>query len=114
MPNLCYSGHGNTGAGADTNVVSGVYLERDGTTETPAEGTANHGLKGGGFVDTLMDTNFDGTAVSAPATSSHTVDGSLGTAWGNGANGSGPGATAFSLSCVSCHDPHGSGNYRIL
>jgi hypothetical protein len=49
----------------------------------------------------------------AATTSSHTVDGTAGVAWGGGAIGSGAG-TAISLRCGSCHDPHGNGNYRIL
>jgi hypothetical protein len=48
----------------------------------------------------------------APTTSTHSV-GTSGTAWGNGAVGSGAGKT-ISLECGSCHDPHGNGNYRIL
>jgi hypothetical protein len=34
-------------------------------------------------------------------------------AWGNGANGSGAGPQV-SISCGSCHNPHGNGQYRIL
>ena len=37
-----------------------------------------------------------------------------GIAWGNGANGSGDGPAAVDLSCASCHNPHGNGQYRIL
>ncbi|MEW5958855.1 MAG: cytochrome c3 family protein [Chloroflexota bacterium] len=120
MPQLCFTCHGSTATGADTNVEDGVYLNRDLENEVPAEGTPNRGLKGGGFVNVLMDTNFDGAAASAPATSTHLNDGSTGTAWGNGAIGSGPGAANFSLSCASCHDPHGGAGaaggptYRIL
>ncbi len=36
-----------------------------------------------------------------------------GIAWGNGANGSGAGPAA-DVSCGSCHNPHGNGQYRIL
>jgi predicted CXXCH cytochrome family protein len=36
-----------------------------------------------------------------------------GTAWGNGAAGSGVGPTV-TLQCASCHNPHGNGQYRIL
>jgi len=119
VPNLCYTCHGSGGNGADTNVVDGIYLERDLDTEDPAEGIAGRGLKGGGFVNALMDTDWDGAATSAPTTSSHRVDGSTGTAWGNGEIGSGPG-TAIPLSCTSCHDPHGRASttgeptYRLL
>jgi cytochrome c553 len=39
---------------------------------------------------------------------------SSGIAWGNGANGSGAGPGVAAVSCVSCHNPHGNGQYRIL
>ena len=115
---LCISCHGTTGAGADTNVEDGVYLERDIETEAPAEGIVDRGLKAGGFVNALMDTNWDGAAASAPATSSHLNN--AGTLWGNGAIGSGVGSGGFNLTCTSCHDPHGGASstggptYRLL
>jgi predicted CXXCH cytochrome family protein len=37
-----------------------------------------------------------------------------GTAWGNGAVGTGVGAASVTLGCASCHNPHGNGQYRIL
>ena len=116
VPNLCYTCHGNAGTGADTNVVDGVYLDRDFDTESPAEGVANRGLRGGGFVNALMDTDAltDTVAAITTTTSGHLADGSLGLAWGNGPIGSGPGLADFSLSCTTCHDPHGSDTYRIL
>lgn len=120
VPNLCLSCHGSTSTGADTNVADGVYVERDGTAEAPVEGAVNRGLKAGGFVNALMDTDFNGAAASTPVTSFHINDGSTDTAWGNGAIGSGPGLAGFSLSCTSCHDPHGGAGtsggatYRIL
>ena len=110
VSDLCLTCHGSTGFGADTNVEDGIYLEGDGVFESPAEGIVNRGLKGGGFVNAMMDTDWDGAAASAPTTSSHLADGSTGTAWGNGAIGSGTGVAGFSLSCISCHDPHGNGN----
>ena len=114
VPGLCFTCHGSAATGADTNVQDGQYLERDGVAEAPVEGIADRGLKGGGFVNAVMDTDWDGAAVSAPTTSSHIADGSTGTAWGNGAIGSGAGAAGFSLSCASCHAPHGAGTYRML
>jgi predicted CXXCH cytochrome family protein len=114
---LCMSCHGNTGNGADTNVLDGVYVERDGVTEAPAEGVGGRGLKGGGFENTLMNTAMiGGTAPGATGTSSaHHYDGSEGIIWGSGITSTTPisGAT-ISLSCTNCHDPHGNGNYRIL
>ncbi len=116
VADLCFSCHGSTASGADTNVADGIYMERDTVTESPAEGVDNRGLKGGGFVNALMDTDWNLTTppVLTSTTSSHIYDGSPGTLWGNGAIGSGPGTANFTLTCTNCHDPHGSGNYRIL
>ena len=119
---LCQTCHGSTGTGADTNVIDGVYANRDLITESPAEGVNGRGLKGGGFTNALMDTD-DGTITSTltsrPATSAHTFDGSSGTAWGSGAINSGAGGT-IALNCSNCHNPHGkagtggTATYRIL
>ena len=109
---LCLSCHGSIGAGADTNVADGVFLERDGITEDPVEGVVDRGLKGGGFLNTLMNTDFN--TIGGGTTSMHTYDGTPATAWGNGAISSGPGLAGFTLECANCHDPHGNGNYRIL
>ncbi len=102
---LCLTCH--DGTQATTDVVDGAL-------------TGGRGLKGGGFTSATMDTNWDGAAAPAAATSSHVYDGSPATLWGNGAIGSGPGLAGFELSCVNCHNPHGSAGsggaatYRIL
>ena len=117
--NLCESCHGVSGTGADTNVWDGVYLSRDTVTENPAEGVVNRGLKGGGFVNAVMNTSLGASATSGAATSSHTFNGSPGIMWGNGAVGSGAG-TSVVMDCGSCHNPHGNAGpngaatYRIL
>ena len=102
---LCLSCHGSTGTGADTNVTDGFFLSTRGPS---TEGTANTvdsaPLLGGGFV------NYKGAAV----TSTHDVGGSNTAAWGNGVNRGVTGALSAGLDCASCHNPHGSTNYRIL
>ena len=74
------------------------------------------GLKGGGFSHALMDTNDNGVAdgTSRLTTSLHTYDGTSGTAWGNGALGTAGAGASIALTCGSCHNPHGNGQYRIL
>jgi len=123
QPQLCYTCH-QAGAGATTDVVNG---QRAGTTQA---------LRGGGFktaaigsgkatkdmgpadlvtgrIATLNQT-IPALTLPAATTSRHQIDGTTaGTAWGNGANGSGLGKS-ITLECGSCHDPHGNGNYRIL
>lgn len=92
---LCTSCHGGT---VQTNVLNGTRTG-DGAR-----------LNGGGF-ETL-----GGIAV----TSTHGVEGlgggtGVGTAWGSqdGVGDGGVGVTG-TLECTSCHNPHGSTNYRIL
>jgi predicted CXXCH cytochrome family protein len=106
---LCMSCHGSTGAGANTNVDDGFYLSsRDDSGGNYDHGAANTGdyapLLGGGFI------NYGGVAV----TSIHSPDGVDLAAWGNGVDRGLLADLAEPLTCASCHDPHGSSNYRIL
>ncbi len=108
---LCVSCHGSSGSGANTNVDDGYYLSsRDDSGGNWDHGAANTpdnaSLLGGGFV------NYGGN----PVTSIHDADGSTDQTWGQGATDRGV-QTALSdgnLTCASCHDPHGSNNYRII
>lgn len=120
---LCYTCHGNGVTGATTDVQDGQqYIPTSfaKVTTVVRTGPVAGGLRGGGFEQAVIDTAL---ALGGPAevgvlgtpvnsTSSHAISGT-GTAWGNGAIGSGAGPT-ISLTCGSCHDPHGNGNYRIL
>jgi len=137
MPTLCYSCHGAGGAGATTDVQDGVAYA---ATSTPHAGTLGvsggtsvsltsvaGALRGGGFQYALINTNPSGgvtqdsnrtigvLAAGAATTSSHSVDGTPVTMWGAGNLGNpGVGTTNVDLTCASCHDPHGNGQYRIL
>jgi hypothetical protein len=116
MWQFCYACHDATSQGADTNVQQGIY-------EGSLYGDSGGILNGGGF-DSL-----DVTAT----TSTHMYKGSSWGAYGGGYFGTGKafaadysnagqGTDAFMLGtgnaikmdCASCHDPHGSANYRIL
>ena len=97
---LCMSCHGASATGADTNVADGVYTDRQGG----GEGTVNAPLLGGGFV------NYQ----SATVTSIHDVDGTQSAAWGFGVARGSTANLPGPLTCGSCHDPHGSNNYRII
>jgi predicted CXXCH cytochrome family protein len=106
---LCVSCHGSTGSGANTNVDDGYYLSsRDDASGDRNEGGANTPdnapLLGGGFV------NYRGASV----TSTHDPAGSETAAWGNGVARGVLADLAEGLTCASCHDPHGSPNYRII
>jgi predicted CXXCH cytochrome family protein len=115
---LCQTCHAATGTGADTNVMDGVYTNR----VSGSFGVVGRGLKGGGFTNALMDTDdvAGAAAVSRVTTSSHTFNGTAGTAWGNGALGTVGAGASIALSCGSCHNPHGkagtagAATYRIL
>jgi len=126
QPALCYTCHGTTGTGAGNDVQNGVaYTLTSGVRTATVAGA----LRGGGFVNARINSAAPtGQTItgSAPAgivpvlaagvvtTSSHSVDGTTVTAWGNGAALNTGVGTSIQLSCGSCHDPHGNGNYRTL
>lgn len=124
---LCYTCHGSAGAGSSLDVADGVgYSEHTRKPEMKAGA-----LRGGGFKYALIDSehpsgqqtgNSDPNGVvpvlgiEEPITSSHSVDSSPQTAWGNGPISSEEVnyGKSITLRCGSCHDPHGNGRYRLL
>lgn len=108
---LCTTCHAGT---VDTDVMHG---ELKGSTPKPLNGggfeqqngkfvTSSHGVEG------LQAYNASGTPVGAPSSG-------LGTAWGSQNGDATPVADVGAgvqgeLECTSCHNPHGSTNYRIL
>lgn len=101
---FCYVCHGADAPGAETDVERGVYNGTD-------YGTDGEMLNGGGFGRPGFE---DGTW-----TSTHMTTGSWG-AFGGATTGMEPTrydlgtGPAITMDCGSCHDPHGSPNYRIL
>jgi predicted CXXCH cytochrome family protein len=124
QPALCYTCHGSSATGANTDVVDGVGYPSGGRTGTLSA------LRGGGFAYALIDSsaasgqqsgypNPDGTvpvrSAAAAVTSTHSVDSSSRMAWGNGPiSATVDYGNEVPLRCGSCHDPHGNGNYRTL
>ena len=117
MWQFCYACHDATSQGADTNVQTGIY-------EGTLPGNQQFGILNGGGFDSLDQT---------PTTSTHMYKGSGWGAYGGGYFGTGAnfaadysnagqGVDAFmtgtgneiKMDCATCHDPHGSPNYRIL
>jgi Doubled CXXCH motif (Paired_CXXCH_1). len=132
ITNYCRSCHGAIGAGASTDVDTGVQYALGGITRTS---TTIGALRGGGFVEARIGSatayrlvsNTGGVSNSKvpvgatqPVTSAHLAIASGVTAknvvWGNGSLGTaGAGPTlANEMECTACHNPHGNGNYRIL
>lgn len=110
MWQFCYACHDATSQGADTNVQEGIY-------EGTLYGDQFEILNGGGFES--LDTST--------VTSTHMYKGASWGAYGGGLTGAGAvGATGqiagadvgesvpIKMDCATCHDPHGSSNYRIL
>jgi predicted CXXCH cytochrome family protein len=129
----CFVCHGPSGAGATTNVVDGIQYA------TTAHAVVAGALRGGGFAQARIGTGsatrysysvpiafgrgFTGlvpvASTGTTVTSAHmNVNGSAwgpSIAWGNGPESTtGFPGPAVSITCTTCHNPHGNGKYRIL
>jgi len=137
---LCLVCHGASGTGATTDVQTGVQYAAGGS---PTRGSSIvSGLRGGGFDQARIGSgtptrltrqatgqagrDFTGlvpvASTGTATTSRHmNLNGTAfgpGVAWGNATTGvfwstpySGP---TVSITCTTCHNPHGNGKYRIL
>jgi cytochrome c553 len=123
MEDFCLACHDNTSQGADTNVLDGIY-------EGTLYGDPNVQLLGGFFgrpngvlpgmyaqngtqkVTSTHMTNgeswgaYGGGTFSSASTQSADANGNAVTLLGTGAK--------IVMDCSSCHDPHGTSNYRLL
>jgi len=121
MTEFCVACHGDDAPGASTNVISGVFDSGPSGEDGDLVGGDNGGvavlyetnssfdatLNGGGF--TAMPVNA-AASVFEPVSSIHGMEAAAQPLWGDG----NVVPTYALLNCASCHDVHGSSNYRLL
>lgn len=126
MREFCTVCHGNDAPGASTNVIAGVFdggpSAPHGTNIDPGAGIlyATNSTFGG----TLNAGGFRYLGGTAPVTSMHSMSpvdspdnplsGTIAPLWGFGSAVTNSRALLSEFTCTSCHDPHGSTNYRLL
>ena len=99
----CLTCHGTAATGAYTNVEDGIFDITGRTGE--GTGTPDAALLGGGFERVgAGDNSF---------TSRHEIDGIAYTVWDGGLLGD-LDAPQITMECATCHDTHGTSNYRML
>lgn len=96
---FCYTCHDAVSEGADTNVETGLY-------EGTLYGDQLDPLNGGGFDSTTFSTQHMYTGASWFAYGGATTPDILGDLK--------DGQPQIEMSCSTCHDVHGSSNYRLL
>jgi nitrate reductase cytochrome c-type subunit len=123
---FCLACHDSQGQGALTNVVEGLYYGLPGDPNGAADGDLISGAFGRQDVIDGVPMRIDGNGHKV--SSVHITSGGSWGAYGGGtfastatdtahANGTtieGMGNTEIFMDCGTCHDPHGSSNYRIL
>jgi predicted CXXCH cytochrome family protein len=113
MTEFCNACHGENAPGAATNVVGGIFDAGPtsgtgspaGSYQYQSESTFGAALNGGGFG---VSKDAD-TGLWEPSTSVHNME-AVGPLWGAGTAV----PTSPIMTCTSCHDPHGTSNYRLL
>lgn len=127
---FCLTCHGASAQGADTNVEEGVYEVR---ASAGAYGTANAPLISGPFGVPSPTPDVNGNYYTMDyagrrVTSKHDYFGGSWGAYGGGVYGTtastawtgsvvpsiGVGSALIKMDCGTCHDVHGSSNYRLL
>jgi len=123
MEDFCNACHGADAPGASTNVVEGVFDSGPSGADTQIVGDDNDGvvvayetnstfggvLNGGGFYSMP---EASGSTTMVASSSSHGMEATSQPLWGD--NDTMLNNTWDLLTCTSCHDPHGSSNYRLL
>lgn len=120
LRDFCYTCHGTSAPGAATDVAGGIY---DAVSPYGANSSTVGGVLNGGGFNALLGTG-GGNNNSNPLTSNHGTmqDQANPIAWGGETTPPSYGETTGSIggvrianfNCASCHDPHGSSNYRSL
>ena len=127
---FCLACHDSTSQGADTNVIDGVYkgtLYGNLSASVNPTTTLLSGAFGREDPNRAKGALYDG--MNNKVTSTHLMNGESWGAWGGGTLGSSATDTVSAngnkvellgtgdkivMDCGTCHDPHGSSNYRIL